>query len=152
MKWYKTIRYHSMDEDCHWNNLIIFEYRFGIWIGDKTYESTLLDLLIQSLIEFILTQFFRKHHAQNFANTLLLFIVQSLSHVRLSANLWTAAPKLPVLHYLPEFAQTCVHWVSYTIQTFQPVVYTANVEINKIVQSILLWCVNSIRQKSNIQT
>lgn len=64
IKWYKTITYHSVDEGVHWNNIIIFEYKFGIWIGDKAYESTLLAQLIQSLIEFILTQFFRKHCAQ----------------------------------------------------------------------------------------
>ena len=36
------------------------------------------------------------------------FVVQSLSHVWLFATPWTAA--FSVLHYLPEFAQTHVHW------------------------------------------
>ena len=41
--------------------------------------------------------------------------VQLLNHVQLFAAPWTAA-----LHYLPEFAQTCVHWVSDTIQPSHP--------------------------------
>ena len=37
---------------------------------------------------------------------------QSLSYVRLFATPWTAAlPGFPVLHCLPEFAQTHVHWI-----------------------------------------
>ena len=37
-------------------------------------------------------------------------VVQSLSCVRLPAMPWTATqPGDPVLHYLPEFAQTHVH-------------------------------------------
>ena len=35
------------------------------------------------------------------------FVVQSLSGVRLFATPWT--PGFPVLHHLPEFAQTHVH-------------------------------------------
>ena len=47
---------------------------------------------------------------------LLLF-----SHVWLFVTLWTAAPSgFPVLHYLPEFAQTHVHWVSDAIQPSHP--------------------------------
>ena len=47
-----------------------------------------------------------------FPHLLLLFTVQSLSCVWLFATLWISAPGFPVLHYLPEFAQTHVHWVS----------------------------------------
>ena len=49
-------------------------------------------------------------------------IVQSLSHVRLFATPWTACSTLgfPVLHYLPELAQTQVHWVSDAIQPSHP--------------------------------
>ena len=39
-------------------------------------------------------------------------VVQSLSHVRLFATPTNSSmPGFPVLHYLPEFAQTHVHWV-----------------------------------------
>ena len=45
------------------------------------------------------------------------FVVQPLSHVQLAATPWTAAtPCLPVLHHLPELAQTHVHWVGDDIQ------------------------------------
>ena len=45
--------------------------------------------------------------------------VHLLSHVRLFATPWTAA-RLPVHHQLPELAQTHVHQVSDTIQSFHP--------------------------------
>ena len=42
-------------------------------------------------------------------------VVQSLSHVRLFVTPWTAG--FPVLHCLPEFAQTHVHWVDDAISS-----------------------------------
>ena len=48
-------------------------------------------------------------------------VVQSLSHVWLFATSWTAARQaFPVLHCVPEFAQTHVHWVSDAIKPSQP--------------------------------
>ena len=45
-------------------------------------------------------------------------VVQSLSHVWLFATPWTAVHSgVPVLHYLPEFAQTPIHCVSDAIQS-----------------------------------
>ena len=46
--------------------------------------------------------------------------VQSLSHVRLFATPWTAAPGCPVHHQLPEFTQTHFHKVSDAIQPSHP--------------------------------
>ena len=47
----------------------------------------------------------------------LYFVVQSLSRVQLFYTLWDCSPpEFPVLHHLPEFAQTHVHWVSAAIQ------------------------------------
>ena len=47
----------------------------------------------------------------------IVVAVQLLSHVRLFVTPWTAAGQgFPVLHYLPEFAQTRVHWVGDAIQ------------------------------------
>ena len=47
-------------------------------------------------------------------------VVQSLSHVWLFATSWTSMPDFPVLHYLPEFVQTRVHWVDDAIQPYHP--------------------------------
>ena len=48
-------------------------------------------------------------------------VVQLLSHVWLFATSWTAARQaFPVLHCVPEFAQTHVHWVSDAIKPSQP--------------------------------
>ena len=44
----------------------------------------------------------------------------SLSHVQLFVTLWTSMPGFPVLHNLPEFAHTHVHWVTDAIQTSYP--------------------------------
>ena len=45
-------------------------------------------------------------------------VFQSLSPVQLFVTLWTAAFQASLsFHYLPEFAQTHVHWVSDDIQT-----------------------------------
>ena len=46
--------------------------------------------------------------------------VQSLSHVWLFVTMESRTPGFPVLHHLPEFAQTHVHWVSDTIQPSHP--------------------------------
>ena len=42
-------------------------------------------------------------------------VVQSLSHI-LCDPIDCSTPGFPVLHYLPEFAQTHIHWVSDAIQ------------------------------------
>ena len=44
-------------------------------------------------------------------------VVQLLSHVRLHD---LSTPGFPVLHHLPEFAQTHVHWLSDAIQPSHP--------------------------------
>ena len=55
-------------------------------------------------------------------NTWCVAVVLLLSPVWLFVTLWTAAhtPSFPVLHYLPEFAQTHVHCVSDAIQSSHP--------------------------------
>ena len=47
-------------------------------------------------------------------------VVQSLSHVWLCNSKDCSTPTFPVLHYLPEFAQTHVHWVDDAIQPSHP--------------------------------
>ena len=43
-------------------------------------------------------------------------VVQSLSHVRLCNPTDNSTAGFPVLHYLPEFAETHIHWVGDTMQ------------------------------------
>ena len=47
-------------------------------------------------------------------------IVQSLSHVWLSDPMDCTTPGFPVLHHLPDFSQTQVHWLDDAIQSFHP--------------------------------
>ena len=53
---------------------------------------------------------------------MVVAVVQLLSRIWLLVTPWTAALPgfLPVLHYLPEFAQIHVHWVSDATQPFHP--------------------------------
>ena len=50
------------------------------------------------------------------ASASLLHVVQLLSHVWLCNHVDCSTPGFPVLHNLPELAQTHVHWISDTIQ------------------------------------
>ena len=43
--------------------------------------------------------------------TVYATVVQPLSHVTVCDPMDCSTPDIPVLHYLPEFAQTHVHWV-----------------------------------------
>ena len=45
-----------------------------------------------------------------------VIVVQLLNYVQLFVTRWTAAHQASILHYLSEFAQTYVHWVSDAIQ------------------------------------
>ena len=51
---------------------------------------------------------------------LLLFIIQSLNCVWLWDPMDCSTPGFPVLHYLPEFVQTHVHWVDDATQPSRP--------------------------------
>ena len=41
-----------------------------------------------------------------------------------------STPGSPVLHYLPEFAQTHVHWISYAIQSSDPLLPPSPLDLN----------------------
>ena len=49
-----------------------------------------------------------------------VIVVLSLSHVRLCNPMDCSTPGLPVLHHLPELAQTHIHWVGDAIQPSHP--------------------------------
>jgi len=52
--------------------------------------------------------------------TIWTVVVQSLSCLTLSNPMDCSKPSFPVLHHLPKFAQTHVHWVGYAIQPSHP--------------------------------
>ena len=70
--------------------------RTGEWSGE---ESAALEILLKSVV-----------------------VVQSLSLVQLFATHGCSTPGFPVLHHLPKFTQTHVHWVSDAIQLSHPLV------------------------------
>ena len=51
---------------------------------------------------------------------LIMLLLFSCSVVRLFATTWTAAHQAPLLHCLPEFAQTHAHWVNDANQSSHP--------------------------------
>ena len=58
--------------------------------------------------------------------------------------------RLPVLHYLPEFAQTHVHWVSNTIQPSYPLSTPSSPAFNPSQHQGLFQWVGSLHQVSNV--
>ena len=56
--------------------------------------------------------------------------VQLLSHVWLCDPMYGSTPGFPVLHYLPEFAQTHVHWVNDAIQPSHPLLPPSPLALN----------------------
>ena len=51
---------------------------------------------------------------------LSLIVFFSPCHVRLCSPIKCSTPGFPILHYLSEFAETHVHWVSDAIQPYHP--------------------------------
>ena len=82
----------------------------------------ILDLNIILLILRMLKLQIRKIRQFN-THFVIIVVVQLLRNVILFVTPWTAAHQasFPVLHYLPEFAQTHVHKVSGAIQPSHPV-------------------------------
>ena len=54
-------------------------------------------------------------------NLIKTIVVLSLSHLNLCYPMDCSTPRFPVLHSLPEFAQTHIYWVSDVIQPSYPV-------------------------------
>ena len=83
-------------------NLSFLIFKIGILMATQgSYEGLMRYCIYKVLILYMIM-----------CDYCLLFIVQSLSHVRLFAT----KPGFPVLHHLPAFAQTHVHWVGDAIQ------------------------------------
>ena len=75
-----------------------------------------VDILLY-LNTVIISQF---THTSKYVQMFIVVVGQLLSHIQLSAAPWTARHQASVLHNLPEFAQTHVHWVSDAIHPFHP--------------------------------
>ena len=80
----------------------------------------------------------------------MFVFVQLLSHVRLFVTPWTAAHTgFPVLHYLPECAQTHVHWVCDAIQPSSSVVSFFSC-LQSLTASVSLIRVGSLHQVAKV--
>ena len=76
---------------------------------------------------------------------IVLAIVQLLSRVWLCST-----PGVPVLHYLPEFAQTHVHWVNDVIQQSDPLSSPSPLALNLSQHQSLFQWVNSLYQVAKV--
>ena len=72
-------------------------------------------------------------------------VVQSLSHVWLFNPMDCSTPGFPVLHQLPELAQTHVHWVGDIIQASHPLSSTFppafNLSSIRVFSNVLALCI-----------
>ena len=88
-------------------------------------------------------------------NQLLVFVfvvavagVQLLSHVWLCDPVDRSTPDFPVLHDLPEFAQTPVHWVSDVIQPSHPLWLPSPLALNLSQHQGLFQWVSPLHQRA----
>ena len=81
---------------------------------------------------------------------ILASVVQSLSRVRLCNSIDCSTADFPVLHHLPEFAQTCVHWVHDAIQPSHPLLPLSSFAFNLSQHQGLFQWVSSSHQVAKI--
>ena len=98
------IHLHLSRRSCHWVKL--FPDFLWFWF---------LQLLFPRCLSYQVTLL---HWKYNPYKDRMMIVVQSLSHVQLFDPMDCSMPGFPVLHCLPEFTQTHVHWVSDAIQPF----------------------------------
>ena len=61
-----------------------------------------------------------------------------------------STPAFPVLHYLPESAQTCVHWLSDAIQPSHPLLHPSPLALNLSQHESLFQWVDSSHQVAKV--
>ena len=76
----------------------------------------------------------------------LVVVAQSLSHVWLWNPVDCSTSGFLFLHYLPEFAQTHVHWVSDAIQPSHPLLPSSPTALNLSQHQGLFQWIDSLRQ------
>ena len=77
-------------------------------------------------------------------------VTQLLSHVWLCNLSDCCTPGFPVLHYLPEFAQVHVHWISDAIQPSHPLPSSSSFAFNLSPASDLFQSVGSSHQVAKV--
>ena len=85
-----------------------------------------------------------------FLSLAIPFVVQSLSCVWLCNPMDCSTQGFPVLHYLPELAQTHVHWVSDAIQPSHPLSSPSPLALNLFQHQGLFQWVGSSHQVAKV--
>ena len=109
----------------HWSRKEEIEVTIGLWCQYSCHQPSFLNIFFKIWVQSRWKSFKFLLHPMpiprnHFLGTILLVslvIVQSLNHVQLFVTpMDCSMPGFPILHYFPEFAKTCVHWVNDFIQ------------------------------------
>ena len=97
----------------------------------KTFFSIeYLWISIDILVDFIYIVYFIGSQSCFIALCIHIVVDQTPSHVWLCDSMNCSTPGFSVLHYLPKFAQTHVHWVDDVIQSSHPLFPTSPLALN----------------------
>ena len=88
--------------------------------------------------------------ALNCEHYYIFVVIQLLGHVWLCNPIDCSRTGFPVLHYLPEFAQTHVHWVNDAIQSSHPLSTPSAYTLNLFYHQGLFQCVSSSHQVAKV--
>ena len=77
-------------------------------------------------------------------------VVQLLSRIHLCDPMDCSTPGFPVLHYLPEFAQTHVHWVTDAIQPSHPLLLPSPPALNLSQHQGIFQRISSSHQEAKV--
>ena len=98
-------------------------------LGGQSFGASALVLLVNIQGWFPVSVFWQERESEKYvlrnfpqesSSQLLLLCSIAKSCLNLCDSIDCSTPGLPVLHHLPEFAQTHVHWVNDTIQPSHP--------------------------------
>ena len=83
-------------------------------------------------------------------NKRIFVVVQSLSCLTLCDPMDCSIPRFPVLHQLPEFAQTHVHWINDAIQPSHPLLPASPPALNLSQHQALFQWISSSHQVAKV--
>ena len=140
---------YDQKQNCdHWTELLDYKY-----MTDMIWIIQLIKLFCQTCLYLVYTQ---KNTIclKNPSNTLKSFKFCCCSVAQLCPTLWDpmdcSMPGFSVLHYLPEFVQTHVHWVSDAIQPSHPLSSPSPPALNLSQHPDLFQWVSSLHQVAKV--
>ena len=106
-------------------------------------------IVLYDKIFYIKSQFFKNWGTKKFS---VYVVVQSPSRVQVFVTPWSAAPRPPVPHHLPEFAPVHIHCISDAIQPSHPLMPASPSTLNLFQQQGLFQWVSCLHPMSRLFT